>query len=106
MGVELGQAAQFAVQQQVGQAGTPLGVKPPPVLIGADHVGGRDPGELLAGAVPHRHPVPAVQHESGHRQLLQQVGGEGFRVEVVQHGPYVSKRRASIARPNGNLAKC
>src|SRR5262249_52211882 len=49
--------------------------EPLPVVAGAQHLGGRDAGQPLAGAVPHHHAAVGVDHEGRHHQMLQQPRG-------------------------------
>ena len=65
-----------AVENDIGENRAFLGIERLPLVIAADHLRRRPPGQLLAGLVPDDHPVPAVEDKGGNSRNLQQIGTE------------------------------
>ena len=61
---------------EIGQGGSPGCVKGGPLIGGAEDLGARYAGELLAGLVPVNHPVFRIDGEHGHGTVLNHVPEE------------------------------
>ena len=75
-GVQATEIRRYILGQHIRQAQARFVVKRPPVIAGAHHFAGHDPGESLTGAIPDQHPAAGIQHEGRHDQMLHEVDSE------------------------------
>ncbi len=76
MFVQLRQLLLAAVEDDVGEAEPLVMVKSLPMVGGAEHGGGGDSGQFLAGPVPGHHLMPGIDDEGGDGGILHQVLGK------------------------------
>ena len=78
-GIELGELVGPAERHEIGKAVSAPFVERAPVLAGADHLGGRDAGQPLAGPVPDHDAPLRIDDESRDDQMLHQPHRIGMR---------------------------